>query len=101
MIIMKAVHTPGLEESYWSEAQVTPARGTFEVQTIEENGQRRFVYVCPGCATMGSIAIRPVVAGSAQSWDWNGSVESPTLTPSINHVGCWHGWLTNGEFISC
>lgn len=43
------------------------------------------------------------------TWQWNGSVDNPTLTPSINclaagpngekYAGCgWHDYLTNGEW---
>lgn len=99
---MKAIHTPGLEDGYWSDEPdaVLPPRGTFEVKTAG-NGQRRFMFVCPGCATLGQLTIRPVVDGSPQSWDWNDSTDAPTLKPSINHPGCWHGWLTDGEFAAC
>jgi hypothetical protein len=44
-------------------------------------------------------------------WHWNGEREAITLTPSIliyqmdaagNRIGeHWHGFLTNGEFVSC
>ena len=30
------------------------------------------------------------------AWRWDGNEEKPTITPSINHVGCWHGWLKEG-----
>lgn len=33
-------------------------------------------------------------------WTWNGSVEKPTLRPSIHRVGHWHGYLTDGFFKS-
>lgn len=40
-------------------------------------------------------------------WEWNGSKESPTLTPSILHWGngkkepaTWHGFLTDGKLIT-
>lgn len=100
---MKAIHTPGLEEAYWSEEDgaVLPPKGSFEVRSAECNGQRRFMFVCPGCSTLARLAIRPVVDGSPQSWEWDGSTDAPTLNPSINHPGCWHGWLKSGEFTSC
>lgn len=110
---MKAVRTEGLAELCWNthdedtgmlkpgtvpEAQ---RQGQFEVCT-EPSGQRRFWFVCPGhCKALTAIALRPVVDGSAQSWEFDGNLEAPTLQPSINHVGCWHGWLKNGEFTSC
>jgi len=109
---MKAVHTPNLANLCWaafdddgrSIAGAIPEwerQGQFDI-VDEPNGQRRFWFVCPGkCKGLTVVAIRPVVDGSQHSWDWNGSTGAPTLTPSINHVGCWHGWLTDGEFKSC
>lgn len=109
---MRAVHTPGLAELCWGslddEGNAVPGaipeyqrQGQFDVCT-EPSGQRRFWFVCPGsCKGLAAIAIRPVVDGSPQSWDWDGSTDAPTLHPSIDHKGCWHGWLKNGEFTSC
>lgn len=38
------------------------------------------------------------------SWNWDGNMEAPTLTPSILHWGAgrdnpptWHGYLKNGK----
>lgn len=95
---MKAVHRPGLAKSY-DDPGFDSKPGEFEF--VEDRGQRRMWFVCPGCSVIGAIAIRPVVDGSSASWDWDLNVETPTLVPSINHVGCWHGWLTNGQFVSC
>lgn len=33
------------------------------------------------------------------AWDWNGNIESPTLSPSINIVGRWHGYLRDGNIV--
>jgi hypothetical protein len=33
-------------------------------------------------------------------WAWNGSMKSPTVTPSINVIGRWHGFLTDGKLIT-
>ena len=62
-----------------------------------------FDYVCPcGCGVVDWI---PVTSGPSDlhHWHWNGDRDKPTLTPSIRKLnGCqWHGWLTNGEFITC
>lgn len=58
---------------------------------------------CPcGC---GRVHCIPVHKGEKLPghWLWDGNREKPTLTPSIlATVGCrWHGYLTNGEFVSC
>lgn len=95
---VKATHRPGLMDLFFEDPPRPGSPGDFEVIT-EPSGQRRFWFVCPGpCKSMTAIALRPVIDGSAQSWDFDGNVEAPTLTPSINHVGCWHGWLQAGEF---
>lgn len=104
---MKAVQRPGLaallfDDSDAADAAILAAeRGQFEVVT-EPSGQRRFWFVCPGpCKSIAAIALRPVVDGSQQSWAFDGNLDTPTLSPSINHVGCWHGFLTGGVFTSC
>lgn len=105
---MKAVHTPGLskvigieDDDAFAAAHAALQPGQFEIDATPA-GQRRFWFVCPGpCKSLAPLALRPVVDGSAQSWDFDGNVAAPTLSPSINHVGCWHGWLQGGEFRPC
>ena len=38
----------------------------------------------------------------APAWEWNGSMDKPTLRPSIQqtHPLGWHGWLTDGVWAS-
>lgn len=64
------------------------------------------IYRCPcGCGELRSV---PIMEGEKQerSWQWNGSKEKPTLTPSLLHIahdvkGCtWHGYLTDGVWIT-
>jgi len=33
-------------------------------------------------------------------WKWDGNKNAPTLTPSINVIGVWHGWLREGRLIT-
>jgi hypothetical protein len=33
-----------------------------------------------------------------RSWAWDGNFDKPTLTPSINCAGCWHGFIEGGVF---
>ena len=42
------------------------------------NGERWIVFHCPGCKQGHSIP----VTGS-RAWEWNGSFDKPTITPSI------------------
>lgn len=59
-------------------------------------------FVCPcGCKAVGAV---PVFEGyNRDTWDWNGSLEKPTLTPSVQRMDAcrWHGYLTNGEWRTC
>lgn len=67
------------------------------------------LFGCPcGCGELKSVGFRPRAA--RPSWEWDGNVQTPTLSPSINILQFdnagnragehWHGWLRNGEFLS-
>ena len=66
-----------------------------------------FWYCCPcGCRSIGALRVGighkpPHTENDRATWEWNGSLESPTLSPSVHHVGHWHGWLRNGVWESC
>jgi hypothetical protein len=73
---------------------------------VPADGQLRLEYCCPrtGKACGGIIigkGFKP--ARGAPSWQWDGNVLAPSLTPSINcQGGCgWHGYLTEGEWVPC
>ncbi|MEM7669721.1 MAG: DUF6527 family protein [Pseudomonadota bacterium] len=64
-----------------------------------------FWYCCPsGSGNIQSIVVgdsfKPVLSGIA-TWKLTGQPGSPTLHPSVNHVGVWHGWLRGGYWESC
>lgn len=87
----KAIKTPGL----WDAAEPMP-RGSYEVIRDDGGEPCAFWFVCPGCGTTSVLTLHPATA--PQTWAFDGTEDAPTLTPSINHVGCWHGWLRAGEF---
>lgn len=77
--------------------------GSFRVGPPDPDGERSFWYCCPcGCG-----AIAPLLVGAGfkpadtPSWCWTGLTDAPTLMPSVNHVGHWHGWLRGGVWESC
>lgn len=41
----------------------------------------------------------PVEPGSTYAWEWDGNEDRPTLKPSIDHFGHWHGWVQNGRMV--
>jgi hypothetical protein len=63
---------------------------------------RSLLFRCPLCNEEHGVSIKPA---STTGWDWNGNVERPTLSPSIQILGhgkpgtegCrWHGFLRDG-----
>ncbi len=77
--------------------------GSFRVDQPDEDGEQIFWYCCPcGCGKVGGLNVGTNFKPAAgPSWNWNGSLEAPTLSPSVNHVGHWHGWLADGVWKSC
>jgi hypothetical protein len=73
--------------------------------TFAEDEATLYVWL-PGMGGPDALQIRrgSALAGTAERghvWGWNGSVERPTLTPSIHAPGQWHGYLTDGRLVSC
>lgn len=80
-----------------------------QVRTVitEEGFQyEKLVFVCPGCVAGGPPGyegLHMLTINSKEmgpSWDWDGNLEAPTLSPSILSNGycrC-HSFLKNGIF---
>lgn len=76
-----------------------PGEASFYVNAA---GQRAgFIIRCPGCNVPQALAFRGIPGATGATWEWDGNAEQPTLTPSVHHVGCWHGWLTAGQWVPC
>ena len=58
------------------------------------------MWLCFPNGSTSVIKIRPY-EGSDPSWEWDGNEDKPTLSPSVNAVGCWHGWVKSGRLVSC
>lgn len=81
-----------------TDAADTPP-GAFEFYSSGDREMAGMIYVCPcGCGRRGALDFRP---HPSPSWEWDGNRDAPTLSPSVDHVGHWHGWLRNGEWVSC
>lgn len=77
------------------------APGTFSYYKNMQGHVAGLLYICPcGCGASGSLAFRASgdVGKEYPKWIWNGNKAQPTLSPSIHHVGHWHGWLQGGIF---
>jgi len=61
--------------------------------------EHNLTFTCPcGCGKIGAVIVE---TDTEKGWKWNGDKINPTFTPSILQIGgcCWHGYLTNGEWI--
>jgi len=42
----------------------------------------------------------PKESGGTAQWDWDGNRVAPTFTPSVNCIGCWHGFIRSGRCVN-
>jgi len=71
----------------------------------------RVIFFCPGCKCGHFVNVRLKNAAQGPLWSWDGSLESPTFTPSVlvrtslpqGHgqpdieSGVCHSYVTNGQ----
>lgn len=105
---MAEVRTPPVTATHFATrdeffADRTPG-AVYVARDDDGSGEVSFWYRCPcGCGSkaplMAGKGFKP--SGPGATWNWNGSIEKPTLTPSVHHIGHWHGWLTDGVWRSC
>lgn len=68
--------------------------------------------MCPFCGAMGEVGLAPEArrlnGGATSVWTWNGSVDAPTLSPSVHYVDSrhpgpdtcgFHCWVRDGQII--
>lgn len=53
-----------------------------------------------GCPIWIPIEQRPAEV-PGHGWAWDGNIDRPTLSPSINTNGYWHGFVIAGCMVSC
>jgi hypothetical protein len=90
--------------------------GSFDITPSTLDGYAstaHMLFVCPNsrrCAVLlGPTAVTRSAPDRLCVWGWDGNLEQPTITPSINCVaqrdgkptgGCgWHGFITQGRFV--
>ena len=61
-----------------------------------------YAFHCPGCECGHAVTVVGTQNGSLRKWVWNGSMDVPTFTPSINcfadqpEIRC-HSFVENGK----
>lgn len=56
---------------------------------------------CPGCAMNHVIYTIPTAQPNGHTWQFDGNMDAPTFTPSINIVGQCHYFLRAGRIEYC
>lgn len=79
------------------------------IRHVDDHGKKYdcLAFVCPGCINMmGGTGLHMLAVNTtvkSPSWDWNGDLEKPTLTPSIltgrGSDKICHSYLTDGKFV--
>lgn len=95
---VKAIHIPiaaDFADEYWR----GKVPGSFRVDEPDDQREQTFWYCCPcGCGSVGPLLVgNGFKPARSPSWTWNGSTDAPVLSPSVNHVGHWHGWLGGSD----
>lgn len=79
--------------------------GCFKFYSCDDSGEKFGMnFTCPcGCGSVLGVAFKNHGDRNGPVWTWNGSAESPTVSPSIRRIGgCeWHGHLIDGVFKAC
>lgn len=94
---VKATHVPDFDHAN------DPGDYFITPPNEHEDGMRRLSFKCPcGCGMLAGIRVRNDGQHTAKGWEWNGDEDKPTVKPSIKiNNGHWHGYLTDGKFVSC
>lgn len=75
----------------------TAPAGVFEFQWLDANEPDGIFIVLPVAGLRYFTLSTPQPDGSL--WQWDGNRKRPTLMPSLNVPGLWHGWLRDGQLI--
>ena len=79
------------------------------VRNFPEDVSSVFFVIMPFCSISGSPQLTGIICewtvdkknSCNAQWTLSGTREKPTLSPSLNWVGMWHGWLQDGFLKSC
>ena len=69
----------------------------------DETNPKRITIGIPSIGTIGLPVLKGDDPGTSGAWGWDGNLDHPTLTPSINSEGGsgvwqkWHGYLRGGK----
>lgn len=71
-----------------------------KVSAVLRSTEEGFVHFCPGCDEMHAIWVNEPHPGGAR-WSFDGNVDAPTFSPSVNIVGQCHYFVRAGRIEYC
>lgn len=67
---------------------------------LRDVGDGMLLHWCPGCEELHAIAVGQPFPNGAR-WTWDGNMERPTFSPSINVIGRCHYFIRAGRIEFC
>lgn len=75
---------------------------------VNRDSRGVLLFDCPGCGLLHVVYPQGCESENPARWTWNGSLDAPTLAPSISvrweqsgeHCHC-HSFITNGQIRFC
>ena len=79
-----------------------------KAKLVDSPIEKLIVWFCPGCNREHKVPVIKKNQAGGIMWSWNGSLDSPTLSPSIRidygntlMGGMCHSWVKNGSIEFC
>lgn len=72
------------------------SRGEFAYRVNREGRKKWMIFWPKDSPCPIDVALAPQKGNNGASWVISGPDDSPTLHPSVNAVGLWHGWVKYG-----
>lgn len=95
---MERNHTTPVAATRLDDPMFKDTPGAFNIEVQSEH-HMHILCECPcGCGGAMRLPLHRTGQNAKASWEWDGNLEKPTLTPSIRDLtGCkFHGFLTAG-----
>ena len=64
---------------------------------LHKVAENYYAFHCPGCGYAHAVTVNGERNSCNATWIWNGSLDKPTFTPSLNIVGYCHSFVTDGK----
>jgi hypothetical protein len=75
--------------------------GEFSYRRAEDGKINRICFWPADCPCPLKVPISPQRNSNGATWTLLGTLDAPTLQPSVNAVNIWHGRLTDGVARKC